>query len=203
MYDLRKGFRHLRCLEVYGYTGVESLIDTNIFPVLEKLKVVSAADLKTICYDHLPDQSFCELQELMLSILPELTCLWMDPLGNVCLRNLRTLYVSDCHKLKHLLSQSAAGDLSELQKLHVSSCEDLKVILSKDQLLSSYQIVLLKLKSIKLEFLPSLESFCPEAEADLASVHEPLFNSKVVISFSAILVAEEEYMNCIFVIDDR
>ncbi|XP_023754578.1 probable disease resistance protein At4g27220 isoform X2 [Lactuca sativa] len=181
VYDLRKGFRHLKCLEVYGYTGVESLIDTNIFPVLEKLKVVSAADLRTICYDHLPDQSFCELRELMLSILPELTCLWMDPLGNVCLRNLRTLYVSDCHKLKHLLSQSTAGDLSELQKLYVSSCEDLKVILSKDQVVSvsSSRIALSKLKSIKLEFLPSLESFCPEGDANLASLQEPLFNSKV------------------------
>lgn len=184
VYDLRKGFRHLRCLEVYGYTGVESLIDTAIFPVLEKLKVVSAADLRTICYDHLPDQSFCELRELMLSILPELTCLWMDPLGNVCLRNLRTLYVSDCHKLKDLLSHSTARGLSELQKLHVSSCEDLKVILSKDRGVSLSQIVLSKLKSIKLEFLPSLQSFCPEADASLASVgslevQEPLFNSKV------------------------
>ncbi|KAL4557360.1 hypothetical protein LXL04_035536 [Taraxacum kok-saghyz] len=173
VYDLRKGFRHLKCLEVYGYTGVESLIDTNIFPVLESLKVVSASDLKTICYDHLPDESFCELRELMLSILPELTCLWMDPLRNVCLRNLRTLYVSNCHKLKEIVSQSTAGDLSELQKLYVSSCEDLKVILSKDEVVS--RIALPKLKSIKLEFLSSLESFCPEAD----SVQEPLFNSKV------------------------
>lgn len=185
VYDLRKGFRHLRCLEVYGYTGVESLIDTNIFPVLEKLKVVSAADLKMICYDHLPDQSFCELQELMLSILPELTCLWMDPLGNVCLHNLRTLFVSDCHKLKDLLSQSTAEDLSQLQKLYVSSCEDLKVVLYKDQGVSSSQIVLSNLKSIKLEFLPTLRSFCPEADVSLASndIQEPLFNSKVAISF--------------------
>nr|GEV40903.1 probable disease resistance protein At1g12280 [Tanacetum cinerariifolium] len=181
VYDLRKGFRHLRCLEVYGYTGVESLIDTNIFPVLEKLKVVSAADLKMICYDHLPDQSFCELQELMLSILPELTCLWMDPLGNVCLHNLRTLFVSDCHKLKDLLSQSTAKDLSQLQKLYVSSCENLNVILYKDQGVSSSQIVLSNLKSIKLEFLPTLRSFCSEAYASLASddIQEPLFNSKV------------------------
>ncbi|KAI3785387.1 hypothetical protein L1987_44505 [Smallanthus sonchifolius] len=177
VYDLRKGFKHLRCLEVYGYTGVESLIDTKIFPVLENLKVVSAADLRMICYDHLPDQSFCELRELMLSILPELTCLWVDPMGNVCLHNLRTLYVSDCHKLKDLISQSTARDLSELQKLYVSSCENLKVILFKDEGDSSSRIVLSKLKSIKLEFLPSLWSFCPEADANL--VQEPLFSSKV------------------------
>ncbi|KAJ0889652.1 putative AAA+ ATPase domain, P-loop containing nucleoside triphosphate hydrolase [Helianthus annuus] len=177
VYDLRKGFKHLRCLEVYGYTGVESLIDTKIFPVLENLKVVSAADLRMICYDHLPDQSFCELRELMLSILPELTCLWVDPMGNVCLRNLRTIYVSDCHKLKDLVSQSTARDLSELQRLYVSSCEDLKVILFKDAGDSSSRIVLSKLKSIKLEFLPSLSSFCPEAATNL--VQEALFNSKV------------------------
>ncbi|KAJ9562208.1 hypothetical protein OSB04_007368 [Centaurea solstitialis] len=190
LYDLKKGFRHLRCLEVYGYTGVESLIDSAIFPVLEKLKVVSAADLRTICNDHLPDQSFCELRELMLSILPELTCLWVDPLGNVCLRNLRTLYVSDCHKLKDLLSHSTATSLLELQKLHVSSCEDLKVILSKDPGVLLGQIVLSKLKSIKLEFLPSLQSFCPETDARLASdgslqVQEPLFNSKVFTDLSS------------------
>ncbi|KAL9993114.1 putative AAA+ ATPase domain, P-loop containing nucleoside triphosphate hydrolase [Helianthus debilis subsp. tardiflorus] len=177
VYDLRKGFKHLRCLEVYGYTGVESLIDTKIFPVLENLKVVSAADLKMICYDHLPDQSFCELRELMLSILPELTCLWVDPMGNVCLRNLKTIYVSDCHKLKDLVSQSTARDLSELQRLYVSSCEDLKVILFKDAGDSSSRIVLSKLKSIKLEFLPNLSSFCPETATNL--VQEALFNSKV------------------------
>ncbi|KAL8230995.1 hypothetical protein R6Q57_000773 [Mikania cordata] len=177
VHDLRKGFKHLRCLEVYGYTEVESLIDTTIFPVLENLKVVSAADLRMICYDNLPDKSFYELRELMLSILPELTCLWVDPMRNVCLHNLRTLYVSDCHKLKDLISQSTARDLSELQKLYVSSCENLKVILFKDEGDSSSQIVLSKLKSIKLEFLPSLWSFCPEADANL--VQEPLFNSKV------------------------
>ncbi|KAK1433390.1 hypothetical protein QVD17_10300 [Tagetes erecta] len=177
VYDLRKGFKHLRCLEVYGYTGVESLIDTKIFPVLENLKVVSAADLRMICYDHLPDQSFCELRELMLSILPELTCLWVDPMRNVCLHNLRTLYVSDCHKLKELISQSTARGLSELQKLYASSCENLKVILFEDGGASSSRIVLSKLKSIKLEFLPSLWSFCPEADANL--VQETLFNSKI------------------------
>nr|XP_043616156.1 disease resistance protein At4g27190-like [Erigeron canadensis] len=180
VYELRKGFRNLRCLEVYGYTGVDSLVDTNIFPVLENLKVVSAADLKVICHDHLPDQSFCELRELMLSILPELTCLWMDPMGNVRLRNLRTLYVSACHKLNDLLSQSTAKDLSELQKLYVSSCENLKVILFKDKEVSSNRIVLSKLKSIKLEFLPNLWCFFPEAASNGSlEVQEPLFSSKV------------------------
>ncbi|XP_071728632.1 probable disease resistance protein At4g27220 [Rutidosis leptorrhynchoides] len=180
VYQLKKGFRHLRCLEVYGYNGVESLIDTSIFPVLENVKIVSASNLEMICYDHMPDQSFCELRELMLSLLPELTCLWNDPMGHVCLRNLRTLYVSACHKLKDLLSQSTAKDLSELQKLSVSSCEILKVILWKDRDISPSRIVMPKLKSIKLEILPSLLCFFPEETSNgSCEVQEPLFNSKV------------------------
>lgn len=108
-------------------------------------------------------------------------------MGHVCLRNLRTLYVSACHELKDLLSQSTATDLSELQKLYVSSCGNLKVILSKDREVSPSRIVLSKLKSIKLEFLPSLCCFfSEEASNDSHEVQEPLFNSKVTICSSTV-----------------
>ncbi|XP_076956527.1 putative disease resistance protein At4g27220 [Bidens hawaiensis] len=163
VHDLRKGFKHLRCLEVYGYTGVESLIDTKIFPVLENLKVVSAADLRMICYDNLPDQSFCELRELMLSILPELTCLWVDPMGNVDFPSLEELTLRELHSVNDIWGHRfSTANFHSLRILIIFGCDNLVLVFP-----SYVQKMLQSLEILSIEWCDSVEEVCELNKHDI------------------------------------
>ncbi|GKB65414.1 hypothetical protein Tco_0921600 [Tanacetum coccineum] len=84
--------------------------------------------------------------------------------------------VSNIFPTKHVLSEELVSSQNASPSVPGAPMD-----VSQTRGVSSSQIVLSNLKSIKLEFLPTLRSFCSEAYASLASddIQEPLFNSKV------------------------
>ncbi|KAK3006903.1 hypothetical protein RJ639_015608 [Escallonia herrerae] len=197
--DLKKeGFAYLKGLEVYDNEEVEYLVDTmgclsdGFFPILEKLEVVSLDSLKEICHGYLPTRSFCQLCELSLKNVPELTNLWNDrSTGDACLGNLRSVDVASCHKLKNIFSEHTARDLLQLHELRVVYCHFLEQIFANNGEVVAERkdkIVLPNLKFLELSLLDNLRSFFDETDGSSTSdgsivdpkTQLPLFNGKVV-----------------------
>uniref|UniRef100_A0A5B6Z5Z3 Uncharacterized protein n=1 Tax=Davidia involucrata TaxID=16924 RepID=A0A5B6Z5Z3_DAVIN len=173
----KEGFSSLKWLKVNQCHGYEYLINTmgwmphSVFPILEYLELNEMHNLKEIF--HLPVGFFNELRK--------------DSAGYGCLKNLRTVKVISCDKLKNLFSQYTARDLGVvLHEMSVFNCGSLEEIFANDEEASSSmgEIVFQNLNSLKLEDLPNLITFYPQQDRDSwssdASTHPPLFNRKVV-----------------------
>ncbi|KAK3031760.1 hypothetical protein RJ639_036640 [Escallonia herrerae] len=201
--DLKKeGFAYLKGLEVYDNEEVEYLADTmgclsdGFFPILEKLEVVSLDSLKEICHGYLPTRSFCQLRELSLNNVSELTNLWNDRSpGDACLDNLRSVDVASCHKLKNIFSEYTARDLLQLHELLVVYCHFLEQLFANNGEVVAERkdkIVLPRLKFLELSLLDNLRSFFDETDGSSTSdggtvdphTQLPLFNGKNLNSLS-------------------
>ncbi|CAK9177999.1 unnamed protein product [Ilex paraguariensis] len=166
------GFLHLKELRIQNCGKLEYLTNAVdgrlqpsvfIFPILNTLDLRELANLIGVCGDQLPGAgSFSELKELQLGCLPSLTQLWKCPTQNVCLGNLRLVFLHECGSLGSLLSLSIASGMAQLEELHISNCGKLVEVFSDesgDGNVTS-KIKFPKLKTIYLANLQSLIRFC-------------------------------------------
>ncbi|OMP03330.1 Disease resistance protein [Corchorus olitorius] len=183
LFDKKSMFPNLEELTLDGHSnGIKDISHVGDAQLLasqhfRKLKVVR---LESSFEELLP-----ALSQFLMS-LPDLEWLNIDPvlpfalkpsdglkLGNnilvpssVSFQNLVTLVVSDCHKIKKLITPSTAKTLVQLQKMIISSCLNLKEIMQggdsedgevKDE---NETICFPQLKELTLSSLREFKSFC-------------------------------------------
>ncbi|XP_031274930.1 uncharacterized protein LOC116133356 [Pistacia vera] len=106
------------------------------------------------------------LAKLDLANLPQLRCIWKGPTHIVNLKSLTIVIVRECKSLIYLFTLSVAQSLVQLKSLKVSGCERLKHLLMKEgdddkeeEILSESHhavIVLPNLAKLSIERLPHL-----------------------------------------------
>ncbi|GKV27742.1 hypothetical protein SLEP1_g36877 [Rubroshorea leprosula] len=187
-------FGKLKVLHLLGFPKQSALLPPFFFhslPNLEKLLVKDAFfDEIFQCEEVTGEEKLLcgrtPLRTLRLSKLHELTHLWkeesqleVDILRNLvtlkvqeCSRlknlvpstvyfsNLQTLVVSECHGLVSLVRYSTAKSLGQLYEMKVANCEMIEeiVVCSGDAVKDG--IVFTNLNCLQLKGLPRLESFC-------------------------------------------
>ncbi|KAF2294475.1 hypothetical protein GH714_011728 [Hevea brasiliensis] len=171
LFSLLPGFPNLQNLEVLdsslkqlfpceGFVGDQE--DTTAFPPIRALKLKNLDDLKHVW------ESDCQLHNPLFQSLENLE---MESCGNLIFlvpssasfRNLKALKVSECNALINIVTSSTAKSMVQLEKLAVTSCNMLTEIVGGDQedgIGSTDEIVFSKMKTLRLEDLQSLKSFC-------------------------------------------
>ncbi|KAL0005771.1 hypothetical protein SO802_013332 [Lithocarpus litseifolius] len=124
------------------------------FPVLELLSLVNLINLEKICHNQLAMGSF---------------------------QNLRKLEVRNCDNLIYVFSSTLLRCFSQLQEIKIKNCKVMSAIVAKEgkhgiQVDDNIIMDFTQLRSLNLEGLPNLMSFCSNADS------QPLFNKKVAFS---------------------
>ncbi|KAL7194703.1 hypothetical protein ACSBR1_035024 [Camellia fascicularis] len=122
---------------------------------------------------QLQEEAFTALKEMQLLDLPALTHLWKGPTQLVQLRNLTSVEVKRCDKLKSMFLVSIARDLRQLQTLKISRCRMMEVLISSDKerdqneiaSATTHKIVFPKLRELILGRLPSFTVICKAINA--------------------------------------
>ncbi|KAF5754954.1 putative leucine-rich repeat domain superfamily [Helianthus annuus] len=103
------------------------------------------------------------LRQVNLEWLDGLKYLWKSNQWMVLeFPNLTSVSIHLCNSLEHVFTCSMVGSLLQLQDLHISMCDNIEVIVKEeddDADAKVDEIVLPRLKSIKLEYLSRLKGF--------------------------------------------
>ncbi|KAF7808370.1 putative disease resistance protein [Senna tora] len=132
---------------------------------LEELRVNGSACFKKIFSKPFRDDCF-QLDFILpnLESLLVISCDNLIKLGPsfISFKNLVVIIVDCCYRLTSLLTSSIATSLVQLTKLTLNSCVKIEEIISKegDDQMEKEIILFKKLRSLELEVLPSLKSFC-------------------------------------------
>ncbi|KAK8514672.1 hypothetical protein V6N12_057569 [Hibiscus sabdariffa] len=107
--------------------------------------------------------SFPKLEKLKLSSI-SIERIWV-PQAFHSTQNLTSLIVEDCDNLKHVLFDSMAEYLQQLECLEISKCKCMREIISMDETSQSRALPICfpRLNSLKLKGLKKLIGFCHEA----------------------------------------
>ncbi|KAG8660938.1 hypothetical protein MANES_02G201301v8 [Manihot esculenta] len=102
------------------------------------------------------------VEEIWLASLPNLKHLWFKiPPEITAFQNLGKLIVKDCDNLINLFSICSAKLVGKLQSIEIRRCKRMEEIIGKeDEEISMQKIVFPQLRSLTLEDLPNLNSFC-------------------------------------------
>ncbi|MFS8016145.1 putative leucine-rich repeat domain superfamily [Helianthus anomalus] len=103
------------------------------------------------------------LRHVNLEDVPNIKYLWKSNQWMVLeFPNLTTVHISSCNKLEHVFTCSMVGSLVQLQDLHIVKCENIQVIVKEEEESDAKmnEIILPRLKSLKLSKLQSLKGFC-------------------------------------------
>ncbi|KAF5770847.1 putative P-loop containing nucleoside triphosphate hydrolase, leucine-rich repeat domain superfamily [Helianthus annuus] len=106
------------------------------------------------------------LTQLKLDDLSHLKYIWKSNHHVLEFPNLTTLFIQSCPVLKHVFTSSMVFSMQQLQDLYIGGCKNLKVIVKEEEEESECDAKVNKtlklpcLKSLKLEYLKSLEGFC-------------------------------------------
>ncbi|XP_022719621.1 uncharacterized protein LOC111277438 [Durio zibethinus] len=169
LYDLDKtGFPDLKSLHVQNNSEIQCIIDSSdriAFPILESLYLHSLVNLRKIC-GEVDVGSFA---------------------------GLRIVKVGNCNTLENLFSFSLAITLSQLQEIEVIDCTKVIGIVTAEREQSnkaSNQFGLRQLRSLTLQRLPELISFCSEekkhstSQPGLINTRSlPLFTEKMLFRY--------------------
>ncbi|XP_057440927.1 uncharacterized protein LOC130732926 isoform X3 [Lotus japonicus] len=136
----------LKYVKIRNSKEIKYLIDTsnhlsevgNLFPELLVLKIYDMDHLITLCHGHLPSSDpFQKLEELHLINCPEVTYLFTTVVAR-SLAELKTLWIEECHGLKHILVEDDTEDISpydnslvfsKLEFLRVYKCGKIEYII--------------------------------------------------------------------------
>ncbi|XP_058007428.1 uncharacterized protein LOC110661427 isoform X2 [Hevea brasiliensis] len=171
LFSLLPGFPNLQNLVVLdsslkqlfpfeGFVGDQE--DITALPRIRALKLKNLDDLKHVW------ESDCQLHNPLFQSLEDLE---IESCGNLIFlvpssasfRNLKALKVSECNALINIVTSSTAKSMVQLETLTVKSCNMLTEIVGGDQgvgIGSTDEIVFSKMKTLQLEDLQSLTSFC-------------------------------------------
>ncbi|XP_029127910.1 uncharacterized protein LOC109802723 [Cajanus cajan] len=133
---------------------------------LEKLKVVNCLFVKVIfeIKDSQQRDAFggidTNLQSIFLYRLPKLKQVWStDPRGILNFKELQSIDVSFCHRLRSVFPTSMAKDVQKIEYMSVSSCTRMVEIIACEDGLENEPLVFPELTNMKLYFLKNMERF--------------------------------------------
>ncbi|GKE63842.1 NB-ARC domains-containing protein, partial [Tanacetum coccineum] len=148
--------------------------------IFSKLKCLNSSDSdedeEVICGENTKKQFFLKLEHIVLLSLPMLHVLWKCPDQYISLKNLVTLYISECNKLVTLFSVNVAQGLVNLKTLTIEKCSSLEEVIWEGDEGDNFDKVEFRcLVKIELGYLSSLKSF---------------YAGKVIISFPSLVEVE-------------
>ncbi|CAN8325970.1 unnamed protein product [Cochlearia groenlandica] len=155
---LHKHIQHLHVEECNGLVYLDLPSLTNHGRSLRRLSVKSCHDLEYLMIiptdvenDWLPS-----LEVLTLHSLNKLSRVWGNSVNQECLRNIRCVNISHCHKLKNV---SWVAELPKLEAIDLFDCRELEEVISEHE--SPYvadPTLFTSLKTLSLRDLPELSN---------------------------------------------
>ncbi|KAI3670226.1 hypothetical protein L1987_88045 [Smallanthus sonchifolius] len=168
-------FHNLIQIEL-SYKDVETIIPSHALLQLQKLQKISIQSCRRVKelfeVAALEGSGFNESQtvveipnltQVTLQFLNGLKYLWKSNQWMVLeFPNLTTLSIQGCHKLEYVFTCSMVGSLVQLQDLFIDQCKNLEVIVKEEEECDDKvnEIMLPRLKSLKLNDIQSLMGFC-------------------------------------------
>ncbi|XP_017977500.1 PREDICTED: probable disease resistance protein At4g27220 isoform X2 [Theobroma cacao] len=143
------GLRSLKVVRVQHCNRLTSLFSPSLaqgLSELEELEILHCPELKQIFAEFEDDDEISPNSFLRPSHLPKLT----------------TIRIIDCSKLEYVFPMSMAEGLPQLKSLCIIDSSQLQQIFSTAKEKDEKDIVLSQLKSLVLQNLMHLKSFCPE-----------------------------------------
>ncbi|KAL7169380.1 hypothetical protein ACSBR2_034428 [Camellia fascicularis] len=139
-----------------------------------------------------------QLKSVKLKNLPKLNYISKrEPMGYVYFPGLRVLHVHGCDNLRYLFSQDMViNSMAQLEELEICECKMMSVVVAEGNEQGESSMVKIefpKLKFLKLESLPNLESFYSKVKVidegsreelsgdNLQNPMQPLFNENVTL----------------------
>ncbi|KAL6997583.1 hypothetical protein U1Q18_007710 [Sarracenia purpurea var. burkii] len=155
--------------------------DRIVFPKVDYLHLEGLPSFTALCKDMIVIE-MPELNSLYLREIPKLQYLCppksnhnsviqslfhnKGPTQLVCLRNLTSVQVSSCPKLKSMFSISMARHLIQLQSIVIYECDEMEVIVSSEggehEIVPVDKIVFPKVHALKLVYLRSFTALCKD-----------------------------------------
>ncbi|KAM1044192.1 hypothetical protein ACFX2A_036163 [Malus domestica] len=124
---------------------------------------------------------FSDLEIMELSKLPLLKYLWNPPQNIMAFQNLRMLQVMQCGNLRYVFPRFVAENLVKLESMYISDCAAMRDILAENERGHGDEeatkiIVFPQVKSLHLDNLPSLRTFCRAP----CAIHWPSLTTLVI-----------------------
>ncbi|GKA82886.1 resistance protein candidate RGC20 [Tanacetum coccineum] len=151
--------------------GPETLFSSDKLLQLQKLEIVHFRECPNTeeIFDSQTVAEIPNLRQVELVWLRSLKYIWKSKQGTVLkFPNLTRLYINGCDSLEYVFTCSMVGSILQLQELDISYCDSMKVIVKGEEECDAIEnaiVVFPCLKSLKLEYLESLEGFCLGKEA--------------------------------------
>ncbi|KAG8661013.1 hypothetical protein MANES_02G221151v8 [Manihot esculenta] len=152
----RLEFRKCKRMETFSYGSLS-------MPKLERVMIEGSDSVEVIfSFEGLINGVLNSVEEICLVNLPNLKHVWFKiPPEVTAFQNLRELIVIDCDNLINLFSICSAKLVGNLQSIEIRRCNRMEEIIGKeDEEISTQKIVFPQLRSLTLEDLPNLNSFC-------------------------------------------
>ncbi|KAE9465794.1 hypothetical protein C3L33_02305, partial [Rhododendron williamsianum] len=157
--DWVKGIQRLKHLEIHDCDKTMFLVLLPaapipvVFPTLEELKLSMLPNLDGICCGPVPAGSFGKLTEIDVDNCGELRNLFLLPV-------LKELEVEDCGSLRNMFHFSMAGGLVNLQKLKIRNCLEMEVVVGGEEEIEDGQDdQLSQLSKIHISDCPGMDAF--------------------------------------------
>nr|POE60634.1 hypothetical protein CFP56_74340 [Quercus suber] len=132
-------FENLQELHIHNMESVKEMcvgqLSPGSFEKLKFLEVTGNSITEVFGFEGLEEgRRYLErLKELRLDNLSQLASIWKGPCQLADFRNVKTVIVIKCNKLKFLFSPSMSQGLLQLEELWVEDCSDLDEIIQKDE----------------------------------------------------------------------
>ncbi|KAM1458150.1 hypothetical protein ACFX2I_035226 [Malus domestica] len=182
--------RFVTVKECAKLTGIFSFSWVQDLQSLEQLEVRECRSLETVFdFEDLemkqnPKQFpalFSDLEIMELSKLPLLKYLWNPPQNIMAFQNLRMLQVMQCGNLRYVFPRFVAENLVKLESMYISDCAAMRDILAENERGHGDEeatkiIVFPQVKSLHLDNLPSLRTFCRAP----CAIHWPSLTTLVI-----------------------
>lgn len=168
--SLSLAFCHFK--RIWGPASLIALEKIGVVVQLKELKLYSMLQLDEIGFEH--DPLLQRIERLHIFRCVKITSL-APSLVSFCY--LTHLEVSDCKRLKNLITSSTARSLVQLTTMKVDSCEMVVEIVEETEQEDGKEIEFKQLKALELVSLQNLTSFCSSEKCDFKF---PLLENLVV-----------------------
>ncbi|KAJ9131539.1 hypothetical protein P3X46_035194 [Hevea brasiliensis] len=179
--------------DLRGLRSVLYELDDQGFPELKHLHVQNSLGIQYIIDWMIMGHStaFPRLESLFIENLHNLEKIYYGPYMVGSFSNLRKLKVGNCNALRSLFSFSMFKGLGKLEEVDVSSCEIMEEI-AVEEGEDDEEINLTQIRSLTLDNLPQLTSFCSQGQEKVCSASQRTQKEAAVGTSSKEIVCEDE-----------